>query len=289
MNETWDESNPSRPKTMGYSGSEEFIRLQFEEYLLALLSSIKCRLYLQKHRDDPRAAVGGIEGDPALEFGTEWIDAWMKTENFRLFDKFTDSHLFDIVPPSHPCSGGLTIEDVQRRLAQQVAELHLDERFQVGREVVGKHLVTGQKKVSTAFNNLWADIEAMREAQRRKHEEARAAAAAAGTSPPTSPSDKAPMAGVRCMFSPCEPVLYSSLLPTNPVRKLANDVSQSPKHRIYPTPKLQSRRLRLVLAPTCRRGECGRRRSVRRGGARLRTRRRRLQLQKMTSALRLYR
>ncbi|EON63726.1 hypothetical protein W97_02954 [Coniosporium apollinis CBS 100218] len=202
VNETWDESNPSRPKTMGYSGSEEFIRLQFEEYLLALLSSIKCRLYLQKHRDDPRAAVGGIEGDPALEFGTEWIDAWMKTENFRLFDKFTDSHLFDIVPPSHPCSGGLTIEDVQRRLAQQVAELHLDERFQVGREVVGKHLVTGQKKVSTAFNNLWADIEAMREAQRSKHEEARAAAAAAGMSPPTSPSDKAPMGGVRFPKAP---------------------------------------------------------------------------------------
>ncbi|KAJ9636724.1 hypothetical protein H2201_002975 [Coniosporium apollinis] len=202
VNETWDESNPSRPKTMGYSGSEEFIRLQFEEYLLALLSSIKCRLYLQRHRDDPKAAIGGIEGDPALEFGADWIDAWMKTENFRLFDKFTDSHLFDIVPPSHPCSGGLTIEDVQRRLAQQVAELHLDERFQVGREVVGKHLVTGQKKVSTAFNNLWADIEAMREAQRRKHEEARAAAAAAGTSPPTSPSEKSPMGGVRFPKAP---------------------------------------------------------------------------------------
>jgi hypothetical protein len=51
---------------------------------------------------------------------------------------------------------------------RQVAELHLDERLQNSREVIGKHLATGQKKVSTAFNNLWSDIEAMREAQRQK-------------------------------------------------------------------------------------------------------------------------
>jgi hypothetical protein len=99
----------------------------------------------------------------------------MKTENFRIFNKFTDSHIFDIVDPSHPCTGGLTVEDVQRRLAQQVSELHLDERFQSGREVIGKHLATGQKKVSTAFNSLWADMEAMREAQRKRALEQKAA------------------------------------------------------------------------------------------------------------------
>jgi len=54
--------------------------------------------------------------------------------------------------------------------------LHLDERIQNSREVLGKHLATGQKKVSTAFNTLWADIEAMREAQRRKAAEQKAAA-----------------------------------------------------------------------------------------------------------------
>jgi hypothetical protein len=57
-----------------------------------------------------------------------------------------------------------------------VSELHLDERIQNSREVLGKHLATGQKKVSTAFNSLWADIEAMREAQRRKAAEQKAAA-----------------------------------------------------------------------------------------------------------------
>ncbi|KAF7559060.1 hypothetical protein G7046_g5096 [Stylonectria norvegica] len=41
INETWDEANPNRPKTLKYVGSEEFIRLQFEEYILALISSVK--------------------------------------------------------------------------------------------------------------------------------------------------------------------------------------------------------------------------------------------------------
>lgn len=49
VNDTWDEANPTRPKTMGYAGSEEFIRLQFEDYLLAMLSSVKYKTYLQSH------------------------------------------------------------------------------------------------------------------------------------------------------------------------------------------------------------------------------------------------
>ncbi len=173
---------------MGYMGSEEFIRLQFEEYLLALLSSAKYHLYLQSHTSNPHKAVlSDIEGDPITDFNMDWLEAWQRTENFRIFQKFTDSHLFDIVEPRHPCAGGLTIEDVQRRLAQQIAELHLDERFSTGKEVLNKHLATSQKKVSSAFNNLWADIEVMREAQRKRHEEQRAAQAAnPNASPPST-------------------------------------------------------------------------------------------------------
>jgi hypothetical protein len=62
-----------------------------------------------------------------------------------------------------------------------VAELHLDERIQSSRDVIGKHLATGQKKVSTAFNNLWNDIEAMREAQRTKAAEEKASAITSGS------------------------------------------------------------------------------------------------------------
>ena len=112
-----------------------------------------------------------MEGDPAHDFGVDWIEAWTRSENYRIWDRYTDSHLFDIVEPKHPCAGGLTIDDVQRRIAEQVKEFHLDERFAVGKEVLGRNLQAGREKASTVFNRLYADMEALRESQRRKHEE----------------------------------------------------------------------------------------------------------------------
>jgi hypothetical protein len=53
-------ANPSRPKTMGYVGSEEFIRLQFEEYLLSMISSVKYRIYSEMHRDEPRSLLPNV-------------------------------------------------------------------------------------------------------------------------------------------------------------------------------------------------------------------------------------
>jgi hypothetical protein len=205
VNETWDETNPGRPKTLGYAGSEEFIRLQFEEYLLALLSAVKFRQFTQsKGGLEGSPVIVDVEGDPAAEFSSDWIKAWMLTENYRIFNKYTDSHIFDIVEPNHPCTGGLTIEDVQRRLAQQVSELHLDERIQSSRDALGKTLASGQKKVSTAFGNLWADIEVMREAQREAARKREAEQKSSGNSNrPMSPgSDKSAMSG-KCKSSSC--------------------------------------------------------------------------------------
>ena len=171
VNDTWDETNPGRPKTMGYVGSEEFIRLQFEDYLLSLISAVKCHNYINLHSSNPKVMLPQVEGDPAHDFGADWIEAWTRSENYRIWDRNTDSHLFDIVQPNHPCAGGLTIDDVQRRVMDQVKDLHLDERFAVGKEVLGKNLQAGREKASTVFNKLYADMEALRESQKRKHEE----------------------------------------------------------------------------------------------------------------------
>jgi len=188
VTDTWDETDPSRPKTHGYAGSEEFIRLQFEEYLLALLSAEKYHQHLSHNNHpnnkdragsgDPKALLADIEGDPSSDFSPAFLDAWRQTENHALWSRTTDTHLFDLVDPRHPCAGGITIEDVQRRLAAQIAELHLDERFSATREVVGKRLVEGREQVGAAFGRVWADVEALREAQRKRAEEARAQAQA---------------------------------------------------------------------------------------------------------------
>lgn len=156
---------------MGYMGSEEFIRLQFEEYLLALLSTTKYHLYLQSH-----PPLHSIEGDPTTDFNPDFLSHWQQTSSFTLFNSHTDSHLFDIVEPRHPTAGNLSFEDIQRRFAMQIQTLHLDERLAMSKEALNKHLATGHKKVSTAFSNLWADIEAMREAQRKRAEAAHAIA-----------------------------------------------------------------------------------------------------------------
>lgn len=152
-------------------GSEEFIRMQFEEYLLALLSCVN-------YAEQSGPATGGsapstdIEGDPSAEFNTEFLARWRTTPNYALFRRLTsDALLFSIVEPRHPCAGGLTIEDVQRRIAQQIADLHLDEKVRESREVLNKTLASGQKRVSEALNSFWADIEALRESQRRRSEE----------------------------------------------------------------------------------------------------------------------
>jgi hypothetical protein len=42
-------ADPSRPKTLGFVGSEDYIRLQFEEYVLSMVSAVKYHLFMLKH------------------------------------------------------------------------------------------------------------------------------------------------------------------------------------------------------------------------------------------------
>lgn len=84
--------------------------------------------------------------------------------------------------------------------------MHLDERLEKSREAIGKQLAVGQKKVSSAFNNLWAEMEAMREAQRKKQEEQRAKKEGEPPSP-TGEKHSAALGG-RCEFK----IVYCSTL-----------------------------------------------------------------------------
>ena len=49
VSETWNETDPSRPNSLGYVGSEDHIRLQFEEYILSMVSAVKYHIFLEKH------------------------------------------------------------------------------------------------------------------------------------------------------------------------------------------------------------------------------------------------
>jgi hypothetical protein len=126
---TWDPEDPWRPKDLGFKGSEDYIRVQFEDYLMFLLSSVKYDFYLSKM--SARATVPGrtnIAGNPLRLYNMPWVEEWKRTNNYRIFNKFTDGELFDIVEPRHP-------GDQNGELAQ--------------REGFGK-------SVTKAFGNLWS-------------------------------------------------------------------------------------------------------------------------------------
>lgn len=57
ITDSWDTTDKSRPRTMSFVGSEDYIRAQFEEYILALLASVKYDNYLQKHTTSTQEAM----------------------------------------------------------------------------------------------------------------------------------------------------------------------------------------------------------------------------------------
>ncbi|KAL8945507.1 MAG: hypothetical protein Q9222_007944, partial [Ikaeria aurantiellina] len=166
---TWDPLNPSRPTTLAYLGSEEFIRLQFEEYLLALLASVKYHFYttFSTSTATPALTDQQQQPDPITDFNPDWLTQWQLTPSFTLFNSTTDPHLFDIVEPRHPTAGAFSIDDIQRRITQQIQDLHLDDRFASTRENLNRHLLTGKKQVGAAFEKLRSEYEVM-QAQRRR-------------------------------------------------------------------------------------------------------------------------
>lgn len=173
--DTWDPENPSRPKNMGYAGSEDAIRLQFEEYILSLLSSMAYQLYHESLSENAvpfsvaNADMYPDPGDTATDFNPEFLAMWRATHNFALFDRLTTQHrIFDLIEPRHPTAGGLGVEDLQRRLQQSVAELHLDERVREGRETLGKTWQTGRERVGQGVARFWAELERAREQRMQK-------------------------------------------------------------------------------------------------------------------------
>ncbi|KIY00494.1 uncharacterized protein Z520_04179 [Fonsecaea multimorphosa CBS 102226] len=168
--DTWDPDNPSRPRNMGYAGSEDAIRMQFEEYILSLLSSMAYQIYHESLTENNiPASVANIEsfpepGDTASDFNPEFLAMWRSTNNFALFDRLTrGNRIFDIIEPRHPTGGGLSVEDLQRRVARGMADLHLDERVREGREQLGRTLQSGRERVEAGMASFWAQVEKARE------------------------------------------------------------------------------------------------------------------------------
>lgn len=139
--------DPSRPLQNTYLGSDDYLRARFEEYLLSLLSSIKhaqdsnlipddqgiAEEHEEVMRDDDRGIYRShtrlkrkgakrhlctIEKNYLTDYGMRWIMAWRETNNFALWNQYTDHEIYEIVEPGHPGSGNISITDIQNTLSK---------------------------------------------------------------------------------------------------------------------------------------------------------------------------
>lgn len=117
--DTWDPEDPWRPKGLGFHGSEDFVRQQFEDYIMGLMSSVKYDSFLSRFGNSPPKTMllREVNGNPMKLFNQNWVQEWRSTTNFRIFSKITDNEVFDIVEPRHMVSTLSVNEAHQRSLS----------------------------------------------------------------------------------------------------------------------------------------------------------------------------
>lgn len=177
--DTWNPADPSRPTTHSYTGSEDAIRLAFEEYILSLLSSVAYGNHFDQ-QPNPYLNTGTVHDerypDPletSHDFNNDFLQLWKQTQNYKLWYSLTaDNSIFNIVEPRHPTAGGLNLEDVQRRLGIAMQGLQVDEKLRQGREQAAKAIEASTERVRAGAARFWKEVDALK--QRRDGSRVRA-------------------------------------------------------------------------------------------------------------------
>jgi hypothetical protein len=99
-------SHNSTSSNTNFVGSDDYIRLHFEDYLIGLLSTAKFSSFLKKTN---KGELSNEEIQPYKDYDTNqlkqfnlaFIASWEKTLNYKLFDSTTDDHIFDVFEPKH--------------------------------------------------------------------------------------------------------------------------------------------------------------------------------------------
>ncbi|KAN0061191.1 hypothetical protein ACQY0O_006926 [Thecaphora frezii] len=165
VNETWNAADPTRPTSMGYHGSDDFLRAKFEDYICAMLSSTRYADFLAKS-DPEQVAIQAPDASSSHNFGTEYLAALRATNAFAIWQSTTDPMLFDIVDHKHPCDGKTsTIEDVGLRLSAGLHDLRLEENLAPTREAIGSAIQAGGANIYRLASNFRTDFAKFRATQ----------------------------------------------------------------------------------------------------------------------------
>lgn len=94
-----------------YIGSDDYIRYQFEDYLLSLLSTMRFSQYLEKFNQFPPGfsnnSTNSVNEDTHLSngdlstFNSSFVSNWKKCHNFEIWDLTCDEFVFNFVNPRH--------------------------------------------------------------------------------------------------------------------------------------------------------------------------------------------
>ncbi|KAA1077385.1 late secretory pathway protein avl9 [Puccinia graminis f. sp. tritici] len=140
VDSSWNEDDPSRPIGNKFLGSDDYLRREFENYVCSILSVIKYADYCENSRGGgPTLGNNESANASVAAFNDVFIQAFKTTHAFKLWDKHTDSVIFDLIDPRHPCEGRVSVvEDVGIWLSHGIKDLKLDETLSKSSESVWK-------------------------------------------------------------------------------------------------------------------------------------------------------
>ncbi|KAG8983671.1 late secretory pathway protein avl9 [Tulasnella sp. 427] len=221
VNDGWNESDPSRPLTMEFKGSDDYLRAKFEDYVCSALASVKYADYLLKTGKTDLSAVGSTGDENCVEnFGEAWMAAFRQTNAYAVWNQQTDPSLFDICEPRHPCESKPTvISDIGLRLAEGLHELKVAETVAPAREAISNAISAGSTGLFRAFEGVRTEV-AARLAARQQASAYAGSAPSASLDPPRTPempSDRSVSPGTASRTSyPPQPATPSEGLHTPP-------------------------------------------------------------------------
>lgn len=138
VDSSWNPEDPSRPIGNKFVGSDDYLRREFENYVCSALSVIKFSDYCENTKG-PSVMLANSDSASAsvAAFNDQFIHSFKTTCAFQLWDRNTDSVIFDLIDPRHPCEGRVSVvEDVGIRLTHSFKDLKLDETLSKGSESV---------------------------------------------------------------------------------------------------------------------------------------------------------
>ncbi|KAG8903085.1 late secretory pathway protein avl9 [Tulasnella sp. 403] len=236
VNEGWNDRDPSRPLTMQFKGSDDYLRAKFEDYVCSSLASVKYADYLLKTGSGDLGVVGATGDANCIQnFGEAWIAAFRLTHSYIVWNQVTDPALFDICEPRHPCESRPTaMSDIGLRLAEGLHDLKVAETVAPAREAISNAISVGSSGLFRAFEGVRNEVTARISRQTTSNPPLTPTGVPGGTvSMPSSP------APTRTSYPP-QPATPTSLsAPTAPARGL-RPLSLAPSASTITTPATET-------------------------------------------------